>query len=482
MFSQMASNQYQEQLNRLQVEQNNAISNTKLQIDKWVSFKTDYSALRERLRTLPDNLSHDVMVPIGKMAFMPGQLVHTNEILVLLGDNWFVERSAKQAADIVTRRIESIDKQLEDLNKQLGLLQPRLDFTTELEGMSRDREVQDIREEYDEEKEKTWKVQHKKNVQAYRHKLKAEAEQSNTPVTTKDNTDADLWQRLDQLEEIESRRHELAKIGTNAESKLESQQLPDWVPSSSTHNEEQPLAYQRREDGSWESLQQQNQIVPVPANQQETTEDQEDSESDVLDSDDDELDDEDEIEVEEYSESDDEDDEADVCRGKGQIIQFSHTLIQPQEGNSEDQLTPGNIYRRMYRPKSILKKSPPQKRLTKKKSTNHSRVSFDTESDEDRVHKNLATSDMQLKNRPAFTSAVLERQTTEQFKLPSGAAEHGTTNTHSSESTVTQFLNENSDSVKSVTDQFASVSVSVPSSQANTKPVSRFKAQRLNKS
>ena len=41
------------------------------------------------------------------MAFIPGQLVHTNEILVLLGDNWFVDRSAKQAAEIVDRRVKS---------------------------------------------------------------------------------------------------------------------------------------------------------------------------------------------------------------------------------------------------------------------------------------------------------------------------------------------------------------------------------------
>ena len=45
------------------------------------------------------------MVPIGSLAFMPGRLIHTNEIMVLLGDNWFTERSAKQAAQIVTRRI-----------------------------------------------------------------------------------------------------------------------------------------------------------------------------------------------------------------------------------------------------------------------------------------------------------------------------------------------------------------------------------------
>jgi len=35
---------------------------------------------------------------------MPGQLYHTNEILVLLGDNWFAERSAKQAIEIIERR------------------------------------------------------------------------------------------------------------------------------------------------------------------------------------------------------------------------------------------------------------------------------------------------------------------------------------------------------------------------------------------
>jgi hypothetical protein len=50
-----------------------------------------------KLETITDKTTHEVMVPFTKKAFMPGRLVHTNEILVLLGDNWFVERSAKQA-------------------------------------------------------------------------------------------------------------------------------------------------------------------------------------------------------------------------------------------------------------------------------------------------------------------------------------------------------------------------------------------------
>jgi unconventional prefoldin RPB5 interactor 1 len=45
-----------------------------------------------------------MQVPFGKFAFMPGKLYHTNEIMVLLGDNWFVTRSAKQALEIAERR------------------------------------------------------------------------------------------------------------------------------------------------------------------------------------------------------------------------------------------------------------------------------------------------------------------------------------------------------------------------------------------
>lgn len=44
-------------------------------------------------------------VPFGNNAFSKGKLVHTNEVMVLLGDNWFAEVSAKQATAIATRRI-----------------------------------------------------------------------------------------------------------------------------------------------------------------------------------------------------------------------------------------------------------------------------------------------------------------------------------------------------------------------------------------
>ena len=45
-----------------------------------------------------------IQVPFGKFAFIPGELYDTNEIMVLLGDNWFVKRSVKQALEIAERR------------------------------------------------------------------------------------------------------------------------------------------------------------------------------------------------------------------------------------------------------------------------------------------------------------------------------------------------------------------------------------------
>jgi unconventional prefoldin RPB5 interactor 1 len=63
---------------------------------------------------------------------MPGKLVHTNEILVLLGDNWFVEKSAKQARDVVTRRLVGVEKHLEDLYKEKNIIESQFKWTADV--------------------------------------------------------------------------------------------------------------------------------------------------------------------------------------------------------------------------------------------------------------------------------------------------------------------------------------------------------------
>ena len=63
------------------------------------------------------------MIPMGKKAYMEGSLVHTNEIMVLLGDNWFAERSAKQAGEVAQRRMDKCTEMLESLDKELTLIE-----------------------------------------------------------------------------------------------------------------------------------------------------------------------------------------------------------------------------------------------------------------------------------------------------------------------------------------------------------------------
>lgn len=70
---------------RLREEQEKVVTNCQERIQHWKKVDNDYNALRERLSTLPDKLSYNIMVPFGPFAFMPGKLVHTNEVTVLLG-------------------------------------------------------------------------------------------------------------------------------------------------------------------------------------------------------------------------------------------------------------------------------------------------------------------------------------------------------------------------------------------------------------
>merc|ERR1719445_109051 len=82
------------------------------------------TTLKHKLSTITDKTHYNVMVPFGgKKAFFEGQLVHTNEIMVLLGDNWFVERSAKEAAEICDRRITRCNDMLQKLDQEIQLFQ-----------------------------------------------------------------------------------------------------------------------------------------------------------------------------------------------------------------------------------------------------------------------------------------------------------------------------------------------------------------------
>ena len=102
--------------NREQYELNVCEQNIAL----FTKYIDDYENLKTRLSTLADKTRHDIMIPIGgtKLAYMPGYIHHTNEILVLLGDNYFVEKSTKEATEFVERRLKFCREKLSDLERQ----------------------------------------------------------------------------------------------------------------------------------------------------------------------------------------------------------------------------------------------------------------------------------------------------------------------------------------------------------------------------
>lgn len=195
----------------LYVKQREALKIVRDKMEHWTKFKKDYEQLRDKLNDLQKETRHEIMVPIcGKnVAFMPGFVQHTNEILVLLGDNYFVQRSTTQANDIIARRIKHCDEMLEGLKKEKENLENWMKYSGSAaikagmvgedlneSDMNAD-ELIEITEEYDEEKERQWKEEHRRRVKEHHAKLASER------AAQKGGIDEEIERRLSQLEELE---------------------------------------------------------------------------------------------------------------------------------------------------------------------------------------------------------------------------------------------------------------------------------------
>ena len=174
-------------LKKLQKENEQRIDESKIKAKIWAKHKEEYKTLKHKLSTITDKTHYNVMVPFGgKKAFFEGQLVHTNEIMVLLGDNWFVERSAKDASEICQRRIERCEEMLENLDKEVELYKSWLN---EADQLGQDENLLEIREPYDEVEESKWRKKHRDRVKQER------SQASNAVDPTQEVQDEDnLWQ------------------------------------------------------------------------------------------------------------------------------------------------------------------------------------------------------------------------------------------------------------------------------------------------
>ncbi|KAJ3035508.1 uri1, prefoldin-like chaperone, partial [Rhizophlyctis rosea] len=144
-----------------------ATANVEAELRTWKRYDDEYATVQGLLQELPKVVRKQIMVPLGDLAFMPGAIVHTNEVTVLLGENWFVECSADHAAGIVVRRREYTKQKLVEMENKLEGLRTRSkllsnDFVVEAQSVDADGDqvneeglkFVDIVEPYNEEEEK----------------------------------------------------------------------------------------------------------------------------------------------------------------------------------------------------------------------------------------------------------------------------------------------------------------------------------------
>ncbi|XP_050208515.1 uncharacterized protein LOC126657788 isoform X2 [Mercurialis annua] len=127
-----------------------AISDKQNELKNINQFVSDNTNLINLISSLPDELHHDVMVPFGKAAFFPGKLIHTNELMVLLGEGYYAERTAKQTVEILKRRAKVLDSQVESLKANIKDLRAEASFFDSTASEAAEGLVE-IREDYVEE-------------------------------------------------------------------------------------------------------------------------------------------------------------------------------------------------------------------------------------------------------------------------------------------------------------------------------------------
>jgi unconventional prefoldin RPB5 interactor 1 len=134
------------------------VAHHKSNIQKHTTQLEQYNALEETLKTLPHKLSHEIMVPLGShgMGFMPGKIVHTNEVIILAGAKYFFKTSVHHALGMISRRKQTIKERIKAENTALRQLFNRMGLTQEadhVEAEYNEEEIKEIVEEYNEYEE-----------------------------------------------------------------------------------------------------------------------------------------------------------------------------------------------------------------------------------------------------------------------------------------------------------------------------------------
>ena len=127
-----------ENYDRLRSAQQQVINSQNQHKTELKSQITDYEQLKTTMIELRDTYSKPCYVPFGGVSnkrpkcFLPGKLVRTNEVLMLLGDGYFLETTTKNAIEIIDSRVSGLEEKVGEFGESGKKLSEYKDLGGEL--------------------------------------------------------------------------------------------------------------------------------------------------------------------------------------------------------------------------------------------------------------------------------------------------------------------------------------------------------------
>uniref|UniRef100_K3WL84 Hsp70-Hsp90 organising protein n=1 Tax=Globisporangium ultimum (strain ATCC 200006 / CBS 805.95 / DAOM BR144) TaxID=431595 RepID=K3WL84_GLOUD len=178
------------------------IEETQAQIAKLQDELEKYADVARTIADLPKKLTHQVMVPLGKRAMMPGKIVRSNEILAHLGDEYFAWQSASSAVTTIERKKKNIRAQIIDEENALSELTEKKSSVDNLFDIKKLYEEENIREiqEPEEDSDKPVPKATEEDIEEY---FEIEEEERRKEEATEWSWD-EMMRRMEELEAREA--------------------------------------------------------------------------------------------------------------------------------------------------------------------------------------------------------------------------------------------------------------------------------------
>ena len=100
--------------------------------------KQDFLELDELLEDLPKKVKQEITVPFGPGAFFLGEIRHTNEVIMHLGDGYFAERTTANARGTVGRFLRQTESNIAVQKDAIDKATKRTEFLRNAKAMSVD--------------------------------------------------------------------------------------------------------------------------------------------------------------------------------------------------------------------------------------------------------------------------------------------------------------------------------------------------------